>query len=245
MIRRRKEDVLKELPAKQQIVVTLDINDRKQYQHAEQDFLDWLAKTKPEKLTAALKAQRLVRLGYLKRLAGLLKLPNACDWLDDFLKASDGKIIVFAVHRKILGDLQKRYHNRCAIIHGSIKGKDRQLAIQQFLHHDKTRLLFGQLKAAGMGWSAKGVTTEAFAELGWTPGEHAQASDRAHGLGRGHKEVPTSVYWLIGKGTVEEHVVEVLQNKQAVLDQTLDGKGRDGGLDIYDQVCNLMLKERG
>ena len=242
MIRRRKEDVLKELPAKQQIAVTLDFNDRKQYQHAERDFLDWLAKHRPEKLTSALKAERLVRLGYLKRLAGLLKLPSVCDWLDDFLRASDSKIIVFAVHRKVLAELEHRYQNRCVVVHGSVKGRQRQIAIQQFLHHERTRLLFGQLRAAGMGWSAKGVTTEAFAELGWTPGEHAQASDRAHGLGRGHKELPTSVYWLIGKDTVEEHVAEVLQAKQSVLDQTLDGRNGRSRLDIYDQVCNLMLK---
>jgi len=51
-------------------------------------------------------------------------------------------------------------------VNGATPKKQRQLNIEKFLKNSETRLFIGNIKAAGVGWSAKGVSDVAFAR--WT-----------------------------------------------------------------------------
>ena len=241
MIRRRKADVLSQLPEKQRITVALAISDRKQYDYAVQDFISWLAQYDPAKLSSAQRAERLVRMGYLKRLAGLLKLTFVMDWIDDFLEDSDGKLVLFALHKKVIRGLAKRYHNLCIVVDGSITGKERQLSVQKFQSNSATRLFIGNLKAAGVGLNLTAATTVAFAEMSWTPGEHVQAEDRCHRIGT---KSAVSVYYLIGKDTVEEYLAKLIQEKHQSLNSVLDNGRVQHSLDIFDQLSKAILKQQ-
>jgi SWI/SNF-related matrix-associated actin-dependent regulator 1 of chromatin subfamily A len=241
MIRRRKVDVLDQLPPKTRTVVPVDI-DGKEYKKAEQDFAKWLRETHPHKAGAARKAERLVKFGYLLRLAADLKMPAVKDWIDGFLKESDGKLITFGVHKKVVKGLDDHYKRLSTRVDGSVTGHKRQTAIDSFLNRDDVRLFFGNIKAAGVGWSARGVSTVLFAEMGWTPGEHVQAEDRVHGIGRGKEGTVSNVYYLVARGTLEEDLCKLLQKKQKTLDGVLDGRPTDEGLSIYDQLEEAFLQ---
>lgn len=236
MVRRRKADVLRDLPPKRRMLTPLPLSDPAQYEEAEQDFVNWLRKTCGDaKARKAARAQRMVQMGYLKRLAGNLKLPAVGEWLDLFLQQSrDEKMAVFAVHRSCIGWLHERYGRRSVVVDGSVTGRARQRAFDQFLRDRRTRFLFGNIQAAGAGWSAKGVGQIAFAELPWSPGELLQAEDRSHGLGRGIEGQSTEIHYLVAHGTIEERLLRILQDKQDVLSRTLDGRGRGDDLDVYD-----------
>ena len=80
--------------------------------------------------------------------------------------------------------------------------------------------------------------TVAFAEIGWTPGEHIQAEDRAHRIGQ-MKEV--SIYYLVGKGTIEYKLCNILQKKQKVISNVLDGGSLDQDLQVFDQLERRLL----
>jgi SWI/SNF-related matrix-associated actin-dependent regulator 1 of chromatin subfamily A len=56
MIRYRKQDVLHELPAKRRIIVPLPISNRKEYEFAKNDFINWLAQRNISRLSAAERA---------------------------------------------------------------------------------------------------------------------------------------------------------------------------------------------
>lgn len=243
MIRRRKVDVLKELPAKQRSVIPVEISKRKEYELALTNFLKWLQQNAPGKVRKASKAKRLVQMGYLKRLVGVLKLPSVFQWIDTFLEESDGKIILFAVHKKVITALHERYKKKCVVVDGSVTGKDRQLSINQFLNKAATRILIGNIRAAGVGWSATNVSTVAFLELDWTPGAHTQAEDRAFGINRGEKGVATSCYYLVGKDTIEEKLIKIIDQKQKVLSTVLDGGPVDNDLDILDKLAEALQED--
>lgn len=74
MIRRLKKDVLKDLPPKQYAVVPVEISNKDDYIKAERAFLYWLAEQVRKgvydgrRLKAALKAEALVKMNYLKQL---------------------------------------------------------------------------------------------------------------------------------------------------------------------------------
>lgn len=239
MIRRLKSDVLQELPAKQRIVLPMPIKQRSEYDYALADFASWLRQKHPSTSARALKAEELAKAGYLKRLIAELKLPGVIEWVENFLQDSDGKLILFAIHTKIIRELYAKFQTVATYIDGSVTGKKRQIAIDQFQHDPKTRIMIGQLQAAGVGWNGTAAESVAFAELGWTPGEHSQAEDRAHRLGQ---KGSVACYYLVGRDTIEDRLCKILRDKQKVLTQTLDGKSGGDSSSVFDELIRDIKK---
>lgn len=236
MIRRLKKDVLEELPEKKHHVVLLNIQNRKEYDQAEKDFMRWLRKAKgAAKAKRAASAERLVRWGYLKRLAASLKLKYVVEWIDDILEEKE-KIIVFGIHKEFLYELHERYKKQSVIITGKTPASKRLSIVDEFQRSPKKRLLIGNMQAAGVGLNITKAHTVAVAEMGWTPAEHDQAISRAHRLGQRHK---VDAYFLVGKGTIEEKLCEVNQKKQRVFSSVLDG-AEEHDFDLFDMLERLM-----
>lgn len=239
MIRRLKADVLKDLPPKRRLVVPLPVSDPGEYRRAHKDFLGWLAARKPEKLFKASKAARLTQVGYLKRLTAKLKMDGVLDWVDGFLAGTTDKLILFAVHTEVLDALQGRYRELCVRVDGDTPLKARHQAKEAF-QNGKPRLFLGNIEAAGKGLTLTAASTVAFVELGWTPGEHVQAEDRPHRIGQTRT---VDVVYLVARGTVEERVARLLQEKKGVCDAVLDGGESGDELALFDQFCRELLRE--
>lgn len=243
MIRQRKEDVLQDLPPLRRHVVLLTLDDgaKEEYDRAEKHFISWLKDLSPRRAKRALKSEALVKVGYLVRLAATLKIPKVVSWIEDYLEDTDDKLAIYGVQRTALEHLHELWKSS-VLIYGDTPAKKRHGIKDTFNHDPRVRLLFGNVQAAGTGISLK-CPTVAFAELGWTPGEHAQVEKRIHGIGRGIEGVTGSIYYLIASGTIEERLCSILQKKQAVLDQTLDGRGRVDSLNVHDLLIQSYEQE--
>jgi len=235
MVRRLKKDVLKDLPAKTRTIIPVDIKDRGQYQKAMTNFFAWLKTYEPGKSPSE-RAEKLVQIGYLKRLAARLKMGSVIDWIEDFLMATDGKLIVFGIHKKILRPLHERFP-ASVLLDGEVVGKDRQKMIDQFSHDKRIRIMFGNIVAAGVGWNGTAANTVAFAELTWDPASHTQAEDRIHRIGQKNA---ANVYYLVARNTIETVLCAILQKKQRILDQVLDGGIDRGGLSVFNELFERM-----
>jgi SWI/SNF-related matrix-associated actin-dependent regulator 1 of chromatin subfamily A len=242
MIRRRKVDVLQDLPPKTRTVVPVDIDDRPQYEEAERQYLKWLIKHKPERASRALSAERLTQIGYLRRLAGELKLKSVANWIEDFLSSTDQKLVLFGIHKNVLRPLTDRFKNISVLVDGEVTGKDRQIRFDSFNSDNSTRLFLGNIRAAGQGWSCRTSSTVAFAEMDWTPGAHLQAEDRTHGISRGIEGVGVQIIYLVARGTLEEHLVKIIQSKQKIIGQAVDGGGDAESLDVVELLENALLE---
>lgn len=242
MIRRRVKQVLHQLPAKTRHVVLLDLENREEYQEAVSNFLVWLRKTQGNaKSKRARKARRLVQMGYLRRLAAELKMAQVFQWIDTFLENHEGKLIVFAIHKKIIDLLRQRYQHLCVVVDGKVVGKKRQLAVDKFQKHPKTRLFIGNIDAAGVGANLTAASTVAIIEFPWTPGQASQAEARIHRIGQ--KQL-CMVYYLVGRGTIEETLCRILQSKQETSSKALDGGVTEDDLNVFDQLEKELLKQQ-
>ena len=230
MIRRLKKDVLKELPEKTRVIVPLNI-DIKKYVQAEIDFI---------KLGEVKKAIQLVKLGYLKRLAAELKMKLVISWIDNFLGESDGKLIIFGIHKIIIKELQEHYSKISVVVDGSVSHSKRQDAVKQFQENNETRLFIGNIQAAGTAITLTAADTVAFIELDWVPGNHVQAEDRAHRIGQKNN---VTVYYLIAKGTIEEDLCKIIQKKAKIISSILDGGKQATELNVYNELMSI-IKER-
>jgi SWI/SNF-related matrix-associated actin-dependent regulator of chromatin subfamily A-like protein 1 len=245
MVRRLKEDVLKDLPDKRRIVVPVELTKKQlaEYREAEKNFIDWVQKTHGgQKAARALRAERVTRMGYLRRLVGELKIPTLIDWHQNFLDEEKGKLILFGLHKKVLIPVYEKFRNNSILVTGSLEGSKRQAAFDRFLNKSYLRLLVGNIQAAGMGWSGKGVSQESFAEFCWAPTDITQAEDRIRGIGRGVPGVPPFYYYFVVEGTMDEYLLEVLQEKQKVINAALDGdESAAVDFDVIDLLVDKLL----
>lgn len=240
MIRRLKKDVLKDLPAKTRTIISLRMRNPKEYEEAITDFLRWLRKKSKHLARRAAKSEQIVKIGYLKRLAAQLKMEGVFEFIDNFLAETDEKLIIFGVHKSILKAVQERYHNISVLVNGEVVGKKRQARIDRFNNDPKCRLFVGNIKSAGVGWSCTSASKSAFIELPWTPGDCTQAEDRTHGLKRGREGYVSHSYYLVALDSIEEDLCKILQSKQQVLGETLDGKGKGTSLNIFDMLSDII-----
>lgn len=239
MVRRRKEDVLGELPAKIRQVVPVELRNQAVYQEAEDDFIEWLRQQDPEAAERAAKAEAVTKAGYLLRLAARLKCKASVDWINNWLDAGDGKLIVFAVHRKMIEALQRRLKHKTVTVDGGVTGKDRNAAVLQFQNDPATRVLIGNVQAAGVGLNLTAASSVVFVELPWQPGAVAQCEGRAHRIGQLQC---VNIYFLVARGTVEEKRCHIIQKKQETLTFVLDGKAVAEEADTFD-VFDEFTKE--
>jgi SWI/SNF-related matrix-associated actin-dependent regulator of chromatin subfamily A-like protein 1 len=244
MVRRRKEDVLKDLPAKSLMVVPIEIERRKEYEQARDHFATWVGKNfKRQQVNRAIKNEALVKGGYLKRLIAELKFEAVVSWIENFLNETGSKLLVFCIHREMIKKLHERFENISLYVHGQVPDRKRQLVFDRFNTHRKTRLLFGNQEAAGVGWNCKATSYTATLELGWSPGKHIQADDRIHGIGRGVPGQPATCYYLAAADTVEEKLCDLLQRKQANIGNILDGDDTGSDFQLFDEFIKIIRKE--
>jgi SWI/SNF-related matrix-associated actin-dependent regulator 1 of chromatin subfamily A len=222
MIRHLKKDVLKDLPDKTTTVIPMELDKKTalEYRKASADFIQWLRGINPEKVSAAERAETLVQFQALKRLAARGKWESMMEWVKDTLD-TNGKLILFAVHHEAIDNLMKTLEGYNPVkIDGRDNQEQRQSAVDRFQNDEACRVFVGNIKAAGVGLTLTAADTVVFTELGWTPGEHAQAANRPHRIGQKNA---VSVYYLIAQGTIEEEIAALLDKKQKVLDAVLDG----------------------
>lgn len=238
MFRRRRREVMADLPAKIRNVVPLEMADAASYLAAERDLVGWLAANEPEKLSGALRSQGLARTGHLKRLAARAKLPAVVGWVEGFLD-SGRKLILFGHHLENLHAVAARFADECVLIEGATPERERQRRTQAFNGSESVRLLVANAAAAA-GWSATGCSDVAFMELQWQPGVHQQMEDRVVGIGRGAEGETPASHWLVGRDSIEVRICRIVQAKQRVLDAVLDGGEVEESGGVYDDLVREM-----
>jgi SNF2 family DNA or RNA helicase len=82
-------------------------------------------------------------------------------------------------------------------------------------------LLIAGLRAGNVGINLTRARYVIFAELDWSPAIHLQAEDRLHRIGQ---KGTVFAYYLIGNGTLDEHVAQVLVDKSYEIDAIMDNK---------------------
>jgi len=238
MIRRLKKDVLKELPDKIHSVVPMEINNRKEYQFAEDNLISYLKETQGQKAAdKAEQAETLVKIEKLKQLTVKGKINSCINWIKDYLESND-KLVVFCHHKETIKTLESNFKKISVTVDGSTKNEDRQKAVDLFQNNPNTRLFFGNIKAAGTGLTLTEANGLAFIEFGWTPGEVDQCSDRIHRIGQ--KADCVNIYYLVGDKTIDIDIMEMLDEKRKVLDAVLDGKKEES-----ISLVNMLLEKRG
>ncbi len=224
-VRRRKSEVLPQLPPKRQVVIPVALTNESEYRLAERDVIAWL-RSQPldlselnAKIAATLRAQRLAQLGTLQRLAARGKLPAALAWIDAFL-ASGEPLVVFARHVEVQRAVLARFPGASHLV-GDDSLTAREAAIRAFQSSDGPQLIVCATRVAAQGITLTRASNVAFLELEWTPAMHDQAEDRCHRIGQ--RDAVTAWY-LLAANTIDETMARLIQGKRATIAAVTDGR---------------------
>lgn len=238
MVRRLKEDVLTELPAKRRAIIELPANgaasaiaaETAEYERQE-EALDALrvavelakASDDPAVYDDAVAALRraasvaFAEMSKVRHATAVAKVPYVVDHLRNLIENGE-KVVVFAWHKDVIAAILAEFPGAVSIT-GDTPMQARQDAVDRF-QTDPTCLLFaGNIQAAGVGITLTASAHVVFAELDWVPGNVSQAEDRTHRIGQRNSVL---IEHLVLEGSIDARMAKTLVAKQRVIDEALD-----------------------
>ncbi len=219
-IRRKKKDVLKELPDKIESVYEAEVSNAAELRRIEQDVQAFIVEQKGKMLTEnQVKAMAMMKLGILREATGRGKVEWLIEWVDTFLESGE-KFVLYAYHPSVQQALLKglAHWNPASVLAGC---KDVAAEERKFMTDDTCRLFIGSIVAAGFGLTLTAASHIGIAELMWTHSKHKQVADRVHRIGQ--KDC-VNVYYFLAPNTVDMLMWEVVSEKDQIVTSTADGE---------------------
>lgn len=245
VMRRKKEEVLTELPDLIEVVYKNELEDQQKaiYLAQLQQMRDRLAQVTDQEFQRS----------RVEILSGLMRLRQICDtpalFMDDYqgasgkldslrdllLQVADGghRVLIFSQFKGMLEKIEQELPDLGLTsfkITGSTPAQDRQEMTKAFNQGERDAFLIS-LKAGGVGLNLTGADTVILVDLWWNPAVEAQAIGRAHRMGQ---EQMVEVYRLITKGTIEEKIQELQEQKKHLVSQVLDGTESRASLSLAE-----------
>lgn len=244
LLRRRKTEVLTDLPAKLESIryVPLSREQRRLYDGAEQRLREDLNAQKRQNASRANRrghipdaeksaVEVLAELTRLRQIAldpslvfenykgGAEKLGAIMELVDEAADAGR-KVLVFSQFTSYLDVLSAELDRR-GIAHFTITGatskRERVRLVNQF-NDDETPVFLVSLKAGGTGLNLTGASVVVHADPWWNAAATDQATDRAHRIGQSRE---VDVYKVVAKDTIEERIVALQEAKRDLADSVI------------------------
>lgn len=210
MVRKRWEEVASFVPPlqRERLSVALSDADVRAYNRLMNDVRVVLGQQ--VSYTALMQAAKLIEVGALRRFIGRAKIPAVID----LACSTTEPVVVWTWHRDVaqavVAGVNKREGGPAAVaVTGEDDRHERDASIERF-QRGAVRVMVCTIAAAGLGIDFTIARIGIFAEQSWTPGEMSQAEARYYRSGQMR---PCMTYWPIVEGSIEERVLEVLQEK--------------------------------
>jgi SNF2 family DNA or RNA helicase len=218
MLRRKKSDVLKELKDKVRYkeVIAADTDYyleelNKIWQKVESEQKDADSEfIKSASYHRAIQSER--------QIAGIAKVPHVINFVKNIMEIEES-VVVFCHHKvihKLLHDSLQEFFPVSII--GGQSDSFRQNEIDKF-QRGESKLMIAGIRAGNVGINLTRAKYVIFAELDWSPAIHRQAEDRLHRIGQKNT---VFAYYLIGQGTLDDHVANILVDKSYEIDAIMD-----------------------
>ena len=240
ILRRTKEQVATDLPAKTEITETVELDS------AQRDLYETIRLAMQSKVREALEAQGLAK-SHIILLDALLKLRQAAldprlvkskhaakagagsaklDRLMDLLatlREEDRRVVVFSQFTSMLDLIEPRLHEAgLGFVRLDGDSKDRGAIVARF-QSGEVPVFLASLKAGGVGLNLTAADTVILFDPWWNPAVEDQAVDRVHRIGQ---QKPIFVHRLVAAGTIEEKMDVLKEKKRAIAASIFDPDGQ-------------------
>jgi hypothetical protein len=208
MLRRRKSEVLSQLPPKRRIVVDLD-HDQSQWNALIKEAIQLAHKYDTSSFTDKGLISREIDT-QLRRASGLLKAPLVAEFVNSLIESGE-KVLLYAYHHDVHDILMKKLAR-----HNPVKITGRETQAQKdesvrLFSEGRTNLVELSLRTvAGLdGLQGRG-TCVVFPELDWSPAVHSQCEDRLHRMGFDLGKESLLCYYMVNQTEIDQEQLSKL-----------------------------------
>ncbi|MEI8197100.1 MAG: DEAD/DEAH box helicase, partial [Phycisphaerae bacterium] len=236
LIRRRKDQVLQQLPQRLDKNFFVRMTPEQMTHHEENREIvarivaKWkrfrfLAEADQRRLMIALQNMRMsCNSTYLldQTTDHGAKADELAVLLDEIYERPDIKVVVFSQWQRTHEILQRRLKPRGyghVLFTGSVPGPQRKALIDRFRDDEKCRV-FLSTDAGGVGLNLQHASVVVNMDLPWNPAVLEQRIGRVHRLGQ---KRPVQVVNFVAQGTIEEGMLSLLKFKKSLFTGALDG----------------------
>jgi len=240
--RREKTEVLKDLPDKMREILKCDIDNRREYEKAESDLVNYLkdnmGKT-DEQITKSMRGEVMVLIAILKKISARGKIKEVIEHIQEVVDAGE-KIVVFAWHKEIVMELKKAIPGSVTIV-GDDSMDNRQKSVDGFQNNPKVQVIICNIKSGGVGITLTASSRVAFIELPWHPADCEQCEDRTHRIGQKNS---VQISYFLGSNTIDEHIYEIIEKKRAIVNQVTGAEDNIETVEknMVDQLIGIFTK---
>ena len=237
VLRRTKQEVLKELPEKTVTVLNNEMGEEQR-----KIYMNYLAQAKQEI------SEQIDYNGYegsqIQILAALTRLRQICChpslFIEDYKEESSKleqcieiiqeatnsghKILLFSGYTSMFDIIEKKLKKigiKYYKLTGSTKIEERIKLVEDFNKNPEIQLFLISLKAGGTGLNLTGADMVIHYDPWWNISTENQATDRAYRIGQKNN---VQVYKLITKNSIEEKIYELQNKKSMLIDNVLSTK---------------------
>jgi len=166
----------------------------------------------------------------LRHITGISKVSECIEFVDEFVRSTDRKIVVFTHHQDVMEMLRSQIDNNWAdeneygkvlTLHSGLDGNARSALVEKFKQSSEARLMIASTLAAGEGLNLQFCSDAIILERQWNPSNESQAEARFHRFGQLNN---VSITYMIASGTIDEYFTQLVEQKRAILSEVLDGK---------------------
>ncbi len=251
ILRRLKEDVLKDLPEKLEECryVQFDTVQQRLYDGQVLHMRESIARQGDEEFNR----NKMLILAELTRLRQICCDPSLCfdnydgetakleACMELIQSARDGghRMLVFSQFTSMLEILQKNLEE-AGIAYYTITGsvsKEKRLQMVKDFNEGDTPVFLISLKAGGVGLNLTGADVVIHYDPWWNLAVQNQATDRAHRIGQTKK---VTVYKLIVKNTIEEKIQKLQETKKDLAEQIIGGETGQLGALSREEILALL-----
>jgi SNF2 family DNA or RNA helicase len=222
MLRRKKSDVLKELKDKVRYKEVIASDTEFYLEELDKIWKKLEAEQKEAQTEFSKSASYHRAIQSERQIAGVAKLPHVINFVKNIMEIEES-VVVFCHHKVIHKLLHESLQEFLPVsIIGGQSDTTRQDQIDKF-QRGESKLMIAGIRAGNVGINLTRAKYVIFAELDWSPAIHRQAEDRLHRIGQKNT---VFAYYLIGNGTLDDHVASILVDKSyeidAIMDETVD-----------------------
>jgi len=243
-LRRKKEDVLPELPPKQLVNVPMELDTERRFEYnlAMKSFMEYLKEIKGKtniEIKKSMQAEKLVRLGALRQITTNGKVKTAIEMINNIID-NDEKIIVFSCYNKVLKELKEKFGDSSVMLIGETNESERKGLVNSFQNDPNIKIFLGGIKSAGIGITLTKASNVLFIDYSWVPADHEQAADRAHRISQKNA---VTIYQLYAKNSIDEFMKNLLEEKKQIFSQLMDDNVEvQKSLNLVDSLINEIKK---
>ena len=231
----RRDKSLLSLPPKTIINESVDMSDRQRafYDNIKAGIIDEVDKVK---LRPAVLLSMVTRLRQATACPSILttenipssKIDRCCDLIEQIV--SDGnKAVVFSTFKETLQELETHLKAYKPLLGtGDIPDEEISANVDKFQTCDDNKVFLGTWQKCGTGLTLTEASYMIFIDTPWTDAAFEQACDRIYRIGT---TKPVTIYNLVTSDTIDERVLEIVNDKAALSDYVIDDTITENGLE--------------